>query len=257
MTVTKIKLLIFLFFAGFLLLAVNLYVKTGLNYPSEYENDKNIIGEYQYYNIKTFFGATCTMKKLDRVDSSDSAITSDSANTKALNISYSDAEFVDEVFFDGIRIDIFNDILGFILIAVCCFVLSKYRLLFRPAFIFTVIGILLKIILAVLPWFCNGMLLCNLAIGFGISYLAAIIISTFFASKGFIGLIQDSCCRDERLWLNTSWFVSMVLFILIFILKWLDLYSMAYFFNVVLVLDVLLFYLLLRRADEFIARNCK
>lgn len=257
MTVTRIKYLTIIYFIGFLLLAVNIYTKIGVDYPTDYKNDKSIIGEYQYYNIKTFYGATCTMKKLDKVDTSDVEASAAGTDSQATNVSYANAEFVDDVFFDGIRIDIFNDVLGLILIGLCCFSLSKYHRFFKSAMIFAIAGIILKIILSALPLVLNGMLLCNIALGVGISYGAAVIITTFFAYKGFISLIKDTCCRDERIWLNNSWFISMVLFILIAILKWLDLYSLAHFFDVVLALDVLIFYILLKRVDEFIARNCK
>lgn len=256
MTVTKIRYIIFLFFVGFLFLALNMYAKTGLNYPKDYKNDKNVIGEYQYYNIKTFFGATCTMKKSDGAATSHVPEISTDTDSTASNLPYFNAEFVDDVFFDGIRIDIFNDVLGFLLIATCCFMLLKQQLYFKPAFVFSMIGIILKLTLSSLPFVCNGMLLCNLSMGIGISYIATVIIVIRFATKGFIALLHDTCCRDERIWLNTTWFVSFILFILISLLKWLNLYTLAYFFNVILVFDIIIFYILLKRVDEFISRNC-
>lgn len=243
MTTSKIRLYMFLAVLGFLFLAIDIYFTTGIKYPQKYQNNKNIIGEYQYYNIKTFYGATCTLKKLDKAESSDSY--------------YTDAEFVDDVFFNGFRIDILDDVIGLIFIMVCSLALSKYKFLFKPAFVFSIISIILKLILTAFPFIFNGMLLCNLALGTGIAYTASIIITTLFTTKGFLSLIKDTCCRDERLWLNSSWFVSMVLMILILLLSWLDLYGMAHFFMIVLALDFIVYGLVLKRTDEFAARNCK
>lgn len=247
MTISKIKCIMFMVVLGFLFLATDIYFITEMNYPKPYQNDKDIIGEYQYYNIKTFYGATCTLKKLDQT------VPSDSETSTGY---YTDAEFVDDVFFQGVRIDIFSDMVGFVLIAIACLLLAKYKFLFRPAFLFAIISIVLKLALTAFPFFFNGMFLCNISLGTGIAYMASTILTTFFTTKGFLSLIRDTCCRDERLWLNTSWFISVVLMILVLLLTWLDLSDMAFFFMIVLVLDIIVYGLVLRRVDEFAARNC-
>ena len=246
MSAKKIRACILMSVVGFLLIAVDVPVSTGISYPSKYENNKDIIGEYQYYAIKTFYGATCTMKKLDP-----------EKDASVADGYYTDAEFVDDVFYDGIKIDVFNDIIGFLLLAGVCFKLSKYKKLFKPALVFSITSIVLKLLIDLFPFVLNGMPLCNIALGFGIAYTASAIIATFFMTKGYLALIQDSCCRDERLWLNTSWFVSMVLIIMLLLLRWLDLYGFVWFFTVVVALDIVIYGLILKRADEFAARNCK
>lgn len=250
MTTKKINQIIILFMIGFSLIVLNFYVNTSLQYPKEYKNDSNIIGEFQYYSIHTFFGATCTYKTADEMY--DDSVVTPNANSSAM---IANAEFVDEVFFDGIRVDIFNDIIGLLLILFACLSLRKYRKLFAFSSICVFICLILKIALSALPFGFNGMTLCNLALGVGISYTLALIVSTYFAVKGFISLIQDSCCRDERLWLNTGWFVYMVLAILVLLLRWLDLQSMSVFFMVVQFIDVMVMGMLLIRVKEFVARN--
>lgn len=252
MTVSKIRFYIFLVVAGFLLLAVDIYSSTGIDYPQKYKNNKNIIGEYQYYNIQLFYTATYTLKPLE-ITSAPSEPVDTTQNSES---SYSSAEVIDDVFFDGFKIDIFNDVVGFLLIAISCFGLLKYEKLFKPGLVFAITSIVVKLILTALPFALNGMALCNIALGVGIAYLAATILTTYFTSKGFINLIKDSCCRQERLWVNTSWFVSMVLMVLIMFVSWLDLYSMAHFFTGVLVLDIIVYGTVLKRVDEFAARNC-
>ena len=234
MTTSKIRLIMFTFVLGLVFLALDIYCNTGIDYPEEYKNDSGIVGEFQYYSIKTFYGATCTFTKLGHVDVDDEATSTDTQgnNTDVTGSIYEGAEFVDDVFFDGFRIDIFNDVLGLLLIALSCLILSKYKPIFRLAVLLAIISIIIKGVLTVLPFFLNGMPLCNMALGVGTSYVIAAVITSFFGVRGFISLIQDYCCRDERVWINTVWFVSAILIILIYLLSWLNLYGMAHFTGV-------------------------
>lgn len=257
MSVSKIRLVIFMFILGLVFLSLDIYINTGLDYPEDYRNDTNIIGEFQYYNIRTFYGASCTFTKLGHVDATADSTDTQGSNTSMSNSLYEGAEFVDDVFFDGFRIDIFNDVLGLLLIALSCLILSKYKPIFRLAVLLAIISIIIKSALTVLPFFLNGMPLCNMALGVGTSYVIATVITSFFGVRGFINLIQDYCCRDERVWINTVWFVSAILIILIYLLSWLNLYGMAHFFTGVLIIDYILCGLILKRVDEFAAKNCK
>lgn len=257
MTTSKIRLIMFTFILGLVFLALDIYCSTGIDYLEEYKNDSSIIGEFQYYSIKTFYGATCTFTKLGHVDDAATSTDTQGSDTSMAGSIYEGAEFVDDVFFDGFRIDLFNDVLGLILIALSCLILSKYKPIFRLAALLAIISIIIKGVLTALPFFLNGMPLCNIALGVGTSYVIATVITSFFGIRGFINLIQDYCCRDERIWINTVWFVSAVLIILIYLLTWLDLYGMAHFFTGVLIIDYIICGLILKRVDEFAAKNCK
>lgn len=261
MTIKRTRQAILLFILGFVFLTLDYYINTGFDYPQAYANDKDIVGEYQYYAIKTFYGATCTYKLEGFVDTSDATDTTESSYTENSSDSptaedISGATFVDDVFFDNFRIDVFNDVAGLLLIAIACLMLSKYQSMFRLTFMLSFITIAIKAALTLLPFILNGMVLCNLALGVGISYMIATIITTFFGIRGFLALAHDTCCRDERIWINTCWFSSMVITILVLLFTWLDLIELRNFFTGINLLLILGIGLILKRVDEFITRNC-
>ena len=249
MTKKKMTGIILLFIVGFIFLVLDTPTKIGINYPHQYKNSPNIIGEYQYYAINSIYGAKCTYKSIDELD------------TKAADIPsayVSDgAQFVDEVFFDGVRVDSYNDLVGYLFVFIACFVLKKYKKFFSLSCIFNIASALLRIVVFILPFSFNGIVLCNLAIAFRLSYAIATIITIFFATKGFIGLSQDECCRDERLWMNACWFTYTVMSLLVVFLKWLDLFSVSYFFIYGQVAVVIVYAMLLFRVEEFAVRNCQ
>jgi len=245
MTTKKVMQTIILFIVGFLFLTVDTYVSTGISYPQEYQNNDSIIGEYQYYAIRAFYGADCTYKTLE----------GEPVTGSFSGGYYTEAVFVDQVFFKPFRIDIFNDVIGFILLALCCYMMKKQSQFFKAGFFVCIAAIGTKILFAALPCILNGMILCNMTLAFGISHTGLCIFTTFLIYKGYMELMQDSCCRDERIWLNTSWFSSMVLFLLILLLEWLELIALSITFTVVMV--CLCFFMLwtIYRVLPFITRN--
>lgn len=249
MNISTIRRCMLLSLIGVLLLAIDMYIPTSIIYPHSYQNDSSIIGEYQYYNIKAFFGATCTYKELDA---------SGNVIKDSIPQGYqTDAQFVDQVFFDNFRIDLFNDLVGLILIILACISLVRYSKAFSLSMFFAAMSMVISFALSILPFIFNGIALCNMALGVGISLLIAKIITTFFLFKGFIFMIPDASCREERLWINTGWFVSFVLMILTLFLRWLDLMPMMYIFTAVLAADVFFLGYFLKRVDIFVLKFCQ
>ena len=154
MKLSRGKLSIILFLLGFLFIVLDVNIDTGIAYPNNYNNSDNVIGEFQYYNIKSTYGASCTYKMIE--DKHDSSLSDDNSDAVSTN----EAKVIDKVFFDNIHIDIFNDIVGFILIAIAAFLLkNKGSRQFNYAILLCIISLILSIIIYILPFFVNGILL--------------------------------------------------------------------------------------------------
>ena len=258
---SKFKLAFILLAIGFILLALDVDVSTGVKYPHDYSNSNNVIGEFQYYNIASNYGAKCTYKLIDTSGSSDSALektplvsgTTDSTGTTQTKV-------IDKVYFGTVHIDIFNDGLGFILIFIACFLLKKVNKKFSYGSLSAFCGLILHILLKALPFVFNGLLLCNLAMFIGIAYICSIILTTFLFTGGLFAMCPDVCCRDERKWGKITWFVSMVLIVLNTFVFWIGsdysaLQSLGKFSEGLLVIDILIFWIILRRVYYYLEQS--
>lgn len=77
-------------------------------------------------------------------DKHDSSLSDDNSDAVSTN----EAKVIDKVFFDNIHIDIFNDIVGFILIAIAAFLLkNKGSRQFNYAILLSIISLILSIII--------------------------------------------------------------------------------------------------------------
>lgn len=257
----KFKLFFIFLLVGFICLALDINVKTNINYPHQYANSNNVIGEFQFYNIASNYGAKCTYKLIDTSSSTDDTMqSSDLPSNTQKTAGLSQTKVIDKVFFDNVRIDIFNDLLGFLLIALACLGLRKCGKEFSFATASAFCGMLLHIILKSLPFVFNGLSLCNISMVLGIAYIGSIILTTFLFSKGFFRMCSDICCRDERKWGKITWFVTMVLQILLAFVFWVGsdfgaLKSLGYIIEGFLVLDIVIFWLILKRVYYYLEKS--
>lgn len=262
----NVKKYIIILAIGFILLALDIHIYTPLSYSKQYNNSNQVIGEFQYYTIASTYGARCTYKMIDADKSNTSGadslpdnkqitgITGETQNSSATSKSI---KVIDKIFFKNIRIDISSDLLGFILIAFACLKLIPAGRRFSFAVVAAVCGIILNIIIFILPFLFNGLLLCNIVLVVGLFYLASILLTTFLFASGLLGMCRDVCCRDERKWCKTSWFVAFTLQILVTFIFWIGsdfkmLYTLGYFFEAILVLDIILFWNILFRTIDYI-----
>lgn len=263
----KFKIAFFMLIIGFILIALDVDVRTGFSYPTQYKNTNEVIGEYQFYNIASNYGAKCTYKYIDNSDSSkkgNSALSEYQTSATQQNVTVNAAKaaqtkVIDKVFFDNIHIDIFNDFVGFILIIIACLMFRKVDRTFSLAALCAFCGVILRIILSSLPFFINGLLLCNISMIMGISYLGVCLATSFLFTRGLFKMIPDVCCRDERKWGKMAWFVSFVLMILVTFIMWVSsdfgaLAKVGYFFEAMLVLDIFIFWKILKRAYHYLAK---
>lgn len=257
----SIKKYLIMLAIGFILIVLDVHVYTGIQYPNDYQNSDDIIGEFQYYTLASTYGAHCTYKMMDEETSS-----ADSSGTAAENPSTRSTstggavEVIDEVFFKNFRIDVFNDLVGFILIIISCLKLAAASKRFYFSALCALCGSILYVLLMGLPFVFNGMLLCNLALSLGISYLVCNLATVFLFVSGLLSMCPDVCCRDERKWCKICWFVTFVLQILVTFIFWLGadlkmLYHLGIFFEALLVLDIVIFWLILHRTEDYIQKT--
>ena len=140
------------------------------------------------------------------------------------------------------------------------FLLKKVNKKFSYGSLSTFCGLILHILLKALPFVFNGLLLCNLAMFIGIAYMCSIILTTFLFTGGLFAMCPDVCCRDERKWGKITWFVSMVLIVLNTFVFWIGsdysaLQSLGKFSEGLLVIDILIFWIILRRVYYYLEQS--
>ena len=256
----KFKLFFIFLAVGFIFIAADIDFRTSIKYPHPYENSDTVIGEFQYYNISSNYGAKCTYKYIDTSDSTEDINNHNTNSTTKNSAGQTQTKVIDKVFFDNIHIDILNDLVGFLLILAACFGFRRVNKVFSFAFFSAFCGLILHIILTLLPFFFNGLFLCNISMVLGLAYLGSIILTTFLFSKGLFLMCPDVCCRDERKWGKIAWFISIVLQILLTFVLWIGsdfsaLKSLGYIIEGLLVFDIIMFWLILKRAYIYLEQS--
>ena len=219
MNITKLKIALILIALGFVFLVLDVSVPTGLSYNNKYQNTNKVIGEFQYYTIKSNYNARCTYKMVWSGSKSDKAPLVENKQSNAQQ-----AKVIDKVFFKGadaktIYADIFSDILGFIMILIGCLFLYKCSKRFAFGIMMCVSGIIIKGIILALPFITNGINLVYAAFFMGIFYLLCNLITIFLVVSGLLAMIPGVWCRDERKWCKLLWyaaFATQALFTFIF-----------------------------------------
>lgn len=75
-------------------------------------------------------------------------------------------------------------------------------------------------------------------------------------------MCPDVCCRDERKWGKITWFITMVLQILLTFVFWIGsdfdaLKSLGYIIEGFLVLDIVVFFMILKRVYTYLEKSYK
>lgn len=245
-----------MFIIGFICLALDINVETGLSYPNEYENSNKVTGEYQYNNIASNYNARCTYKMIDTT-----AENSDELSDIAV-ITQQATKVIDKVYFKNLQVDIFNDFLGYLFIFIACLGFCKSNSRFKMGAIASALGFIIHGIIVALPFITNGLALCHAALAIGISYLGCFILSCFTVSGGFFLLCPGVSCRDERKWGKLLSFMIFVDYTLVTFVYWLAtdhtmLRNLGHFFVGVEVFLIVVFALVMKRAAFQIKENYK
>lgn len=247
---SKLKIYVFMLLIGFICLALDINVDSGISYP-EYKNSSDVTGEYQYNNIASNYNAHCTYKMIETASKGDDG-----------EMYYTSSSVIDEVFLDTVEIDIFNDFIGYLLIFIACLGFRKSSSRFLGGAIFSALGIILHIGLNCLPFIVNGLPLCNIALAVGLAYLACFIICGFLVGSGLCRMCPGVVCRDERKWGQLMSFVVIVAHMLITFIYWVStdfapLRTVGHFFVFVEVSFIIGFAVILKRADYIFKENFK
>lgn len=251
----NLKLLILMLAIGFVFISLDVDVVTPFKYPNEYANSSDAIGEFQYYNIASNYNAWCDYKVIN----TDSGISENNSqntaenNTLSSNAAENSVKVIDKIYFGNISVDIFSDALGLILIFIACFFLSKSVERFKLGMFSSICALFLHILILILPFFLNGMVLCNTVMILGLVYLGSILATTLLFSNGLLSMCKDVSCRDERKWCKMIWYVTFILQILVTFVFWIGadfgmLLTVGRFLEGVLVFMVILFWIVLKRA---------
>lgn len=259
---SKFKIYFLLLAIGFIFISLDVDVETGLKYPDEYTNTDAVIGEFQYYNIASNYNARCTYKFIDanagKEDTQQNTQNDSSSDaTQNTGTTQQGTKVIDKIYFENIEIDIFNDFVGFLLIFIACLGLNKCSRKFKGAASTSLFAIILYSIKFMLPFVTNGLLLCNAAMTIGLAYLICNVTTTFLFTKGLLSMCTDVCCRDERKWCGIIWYMTCILLCLVTFVLWLGsdfkmLYNLGLFFELVLVLLIIIFWTILHRTYDYL-----
>lgn len=236
---------------GFVCLALDINVETGIAYPNQYETTSKVTGEYQYNNIASNYNARCTYKMIDTT-----------AENEDTSVGQQATEVIDKVFFKNMQIDILNDFLGYLLIFIACIDFSKSSSRFKMGVISAATGFIIHGVIVALPFVVNGLTLCNMAFAIGLSYLGCFALTGFMVSSGFFAMCPGISCRDERKWGKTLSFMILVGQTLITFVYWLStdhtmLRNVGHFFAAAEVCLIVIFALVMKRAKHQIIENYK
>lgn len=194
---------------GFMFIVLDIPIATNFSYPHEYENSNKVIGEYQYYNIASNYGASCTYKMLDDSKSKTKEPETKINQQKGIKSSAPKiTKVIDKVYFKNVQIDILNDFVGFILILIGSILLVKCARQFKLAILASISGIIVHGIMLALPFIINGIDLVNASFFIGMIYLAINVVTIYLVTAGLLRMIPGPWCRDERKWCKILWFAS-------------------------------------------------
>lgn len=206
---SRLKFALLCLSLGFIIIVLDIPIATSISYPNQYENSNKAIGEYQYYNIASNYGATCTYKMLD--DSKNKSKVSETQINQQKGIKSSAPKFtkvIDKVYFKNVQFDIFSDFVGFLLILIGSILLARCAKQFKLAILASISGILVHGIMFSLPFIINGIDLTNASFFIGIIYLAINIVVIYLVTAALLRMIPGPWCRDERKWCKILWFAS-------------------------------------------------
>ena len=204
---SRLKVALMLLCFGFMFIVLDIPFTTSFSYPHEYENSNKAIGEYQYYNIASNYGARCTYKMLDDDDDTDADEPKSQVGIKSSNPKMT--KVIDKVYFKNVQIDILNDFVGFILILIGSILLVKCAKQFKLAILSAISGVIVHGIMFALPFIINGLDLTNASFFIGMIYLAINIVTIYLVTAGLLRMIPGPWCRDERKWCKILWFASL------------------------------------------------
>ncbi len=181
------KIGLYLVYAGIVMLALKFTINTGIMIYPEYETDYKVASEFQAYTLNYFYGASMT----------------------SLDVQYA-----------GFGIDIFSNIIGYILVIIGTMKLNEVSKVFSLSRLVAYIGLVLDIIINVLPYILNGYRLCYTVLLIGIAELFAAISVSYMFVYAVCTILNDLVFKTERTYIGMSYIGMSILMLVVAFVSW-------------------------------------
>ena len=190
---------------GFFVVLMEWGIESGIQVYPTYIQDFSIGSEFQYYTLNTFYGVDATL-----------------VNEEVM------------ISFAGFRIPIFSDILGFIIILIGCKGLKNRSRVFSITGFMALLSAGMTAVIALLPFVLNGSRLCYVAMALGIAALGLELSVGYFFVCAVCDIISGISFASDRMAIGISWFVTVILRIIVFVTTWVQLPRLTTVYNMFL-----------------------
>lgn len=150
----------------------------------------------------------------------------------------------------NLKVDIFPDLLGYILITVGLLKLSKRTKIFNMSAVTSVGAIVLYAIIRILPFFFNGAQLSYICFALIIAQFGLEVCISYMFVYGVCDLLSGYQYARDRRAIGISWFVSIVVNVIVLVLGWMSMVmspALLTFYNMFdLTVNILYFYFIFR-----------
>lgn len=223
------KLGLYLILVGIVLLALKLTINTGLKLYPEYKTDYKVGSEFQAYTVNYFYGAN--------------------------GVSMDEATL--DVYYTGFRIDLFSNIVGYILVIIGVGKLKDVSRVLSLTKMIAIVGLALSVIIEVLPFVLNGYKLCYVALFTGIAELFAAVSVGYLFVYAICTILDDVAFKSDRAYIGMSYIGMAILMIVVAFVGWVSAVSIILlgFYSLVcaFVTGLLLFNIL--KVKDYITRE--
>lgn len=185
---------LYLVIAGIIVLVLKLSFNTGFDLYPAYETSYDINPESQVYTLNYFYGANYEFDEYSATD----------------------------VYYTGFQINIFSNIIGYILIILGLKKLKDVSKIFSLGVVVAFVGMALYSVVEILPFILNGKILCYIALLLGIAELGATICTLYLFVYGSCMSISGIIFKQERTYIGLSFFGVCVCLIVVAITNWIS-----------------------------------
>ncbi len=186
------KIGLYLIFAGIVILAIKLSFNTGLKIYPDYKTDYKVASEFQAYTLNYFYGTN----------------------------EISDEEEGLDVYYTGFRLDIFSNILGYVLVIIGTLKLKDVSKVFSLSRLLSYVGLVLAVVIKVLPFVLNGYRLCYIGLLIGIAELFASISVGYMFVYAVCTILNDIAFKTDRVYIGMSYIGMAILMLVVAFVSW-------------------------------------
>lgn len=230
--ISREKWLLLLVIIGFFLVMFDQNISLGrINPYPAYETDSSYNLEFQVYSLNYNYGAGCEYEQL--------------------NLAYKG-----DIYYQ-LTLDIFPDLLGFVILAIFLKKMSKFSKLFGIASVMSWLAILLYGVVHFMPFVFNGMVLSYMSFWLAIATFGIEAIIGYVFICGVCDTLSGYEHRTSRKAITIAWFGSVVLNAVVCVIKWIAVINPALLvvYEIIQLGVNLLFYFFVIRESDFIVKE--